>query len=847
MENYVIQFPVWDLQNFGGGFLIAVVASFHVFIAHFAVGGGLFLVLTEYKGYKENRDEIVNYVKKHSNFFMVTTLILGAITGVAIWFIIGLLNPSATSFLVNNFVFAWATEWVFFLCEIISIFLYYYLFGKITKKTHMMLGVMYFIFAWLSLFVINGIITFMLTPGDFLQTRNFWDGFFNPGFFPSLFFRTALAFMIAGLFGLLTSVMIKSDDVRISMMRYCSKWVFLSVIFLVVSSHFYLESLPHKQSMMILQDSPEIFKAIRYFSFSLIVIALLAIIVNIKLPAFLQKVFVIILLILGLTYISSFEMIREAARRPFIIHGIMYSNSIPKDRVASVKKNGILASYRWSKNKKIEEKNMMDAGSELFNISCSQCHSNGGFMNDIKGHIKDYSQFGLEALLTGIGKRNTYMPEFYGTDTEKKALAKFLFNISPRKDLSIPKQVAKVIKPHGFNYQTSEFVLLSWTDKGMNYIPGRNEILKINDTIVNVHATLIKRGSVPELIQDDVKLFLRFENDKELLPFKYDEDTGSFVLSIETFNLKKSSDIYRVADVFAIKSDEKKEDLSKATKTSLVIPISNEASCYTCHDYSNFNGQNTGISKTTSLKILKTHDRISKTNLLNKAKKGKVVECKDCHDGSNKQLNLSASIHGFHSIYLKGSGSEACNRCHSLSTSGKTKGFRGVHNGIDLECVNCHGTIEEVALPLLLAEDKRKKREAIKLIKLISSRDLKDMKPRQPWISAPDCLFCHVNFNEPDMSELDVNSRTSGSDDLFSRKMDDAGIMCAACHGSQHSLYPENNKINPTKGNLQPMQYQKNPYPIAANKNCKVCHKKNMDGEMHHPNSLRNFRNTVDE
>jgi cytochrome bd-type quinol oxidase subunit 1 len=846
MENYVIQFPVWDLTNFGGGFLIATVASFHVFIAHFAVGGGLFLVLTEYKGYRENRDEIIIYAKKHSTFFMITTLILGAITGVAIWFIIGLLNPSATSFLVNNFVFAWATEWVFFLCEIICIFLYYYLFGKISRKTHLMLGIMYFIFAWLSLFVINGIITFMLTPGDFLQTKNFWDGLFNPGFFPSLFFRTALALMITGLFGLLTSVMIKTDDVRISMMRFCSKWVFLSVLFLVVTSHFYLNSLPESQRMMVLENSPEIYKAIRYFSLSLIVISLLVLIMNLKLPVILQKAFTVILLIFGLTYISSFEMIREAARRPFILHGIMYSNSIPLDRVETVKKNGILASYRWSKYKKISQKNMMAAGNELFNISCSQCHSNGGFMNDIKVLIKDYSPFGLEALLTGIGKRNTYMPKFYGTDLERKALAKYLFKISGKKNIVISKQVIKEVKTHGFDYQTSEYVLLSWTDKGMNYIPGRNEVLKINDTIVNVHATLIKRGNVPELVQDGVKLYLRFENENELLPFKYDEDTSSFVLGIETFNLKKSTNIYRVADVFALKDSESTKNLSKATKTSLVIPISNEASCYTCHDYSNFKGINTGISKTTSLKILKTHDRISKTDLLKKAKKGEVVECKDCHDGTNKQLNLSASIHGFHSIYLKGSGSEACNRCHSLSTSGKTKGFRGVHNSIDLECVNCHGTIEEVALPLLLGEDKRNKKEAKKLINLINSRSIKSMKPRQPWINEPDCLFCHVNFQEPDMSELEVNSRTSGSDDLFSRKMDDAGIMCAACHGSQHSLYPENNKINRSKGNLQPMQYQKNPYPIAANKNCKVCHKKNMGEEMHHPNSLRNFRNTVD-
>jgi hypothetical protein len=44
-----MNYPVWELQAAGGGLLIALVAVIHVYIAHFAVGGGLLLVLTEIK------------------------------------------------------------------------------------------------------------------------------------------------------------------------------------------------------------------------------------------------------------------------------------------------------------------------------------------------------------------------------------------------------------------------------------------------------------------------------------------------------------------------------------------------------------------------------------------------------------------------------------------------------------------------------------------------------------------------------------------------------------------------------------------------------------------------------
>jgi site-specific recombinase len=44
-----MNYPAWELNAAGGGLLIAVMAVIHVYIAHFAVGGGLLLVLTELK------------------------------------------------------------------------------------------------------------------------------------------------------------------------------------------------------------------------------------------------------------------------------------------------------------------------------------------------------------------------------------------------------------------------------------------------------------------------------------------------------------------------------------------------------------------------------------------------------------------------------------------------------------------------------------------------------------------------------------------------------------------------------------------------------------------------------
>ena len=53
----------------------AAMAVFHVYIAHFAVGGGLFLVLTERMGYRRNSPGILEYTRRHTKFFLLDSAV----------------------------------------------------------------------------------------------------------------------------------------------------------------------------------------------------------------------------------------------------------------------------------------------------------------------------------------------------------------------------------------------------------------------------------------------------------------------------------------------------------------------------------------------------------------------------------------------------------------------------------------------------------------------------------------------------------------------------------------------------------------------------------------------------
>ena len=80
-----MNYPVWNVA-FGAGLLMAIVAILHVFVSHFAVGGGLFLVLTERRARRRNDTALLGWLKAHTKFFVLVTVVFGAISGVGIWF-----------------------------------------------------------------------------------------------------------------------------------------------------------------------------------------------------------------------------------------------------------------------------------------------------------------------------------------------------------------------------------------------------------------------------------------------------------------------------------------------------------------------------------------------------------------------------------------------------------------------------------------------------------------------------------------------------------------------------------------------------------------------------------------
>ncbi len=890
-----MNYPIWELLTVGGGSLIALIAVPHVYISHMAVGGGLFLWLTDLKGFRESSPAIHAYLKKHIWFFLLLTMVFGGISGVGIWFIIALVSPAATTVLIHNFVFGWAIEWVFFLGEIVALLLYHYRYDSMDRKARLRIGFLYFLFAWLSMVVINGIVGFMLTPGDWLETHNFWDGFFNPTYWPSLMFRSSIAFTFAGLFGYVTTLFLEDSAFRQRMVSYCTKWLLYPLLGLIPAAAWYFYSVPADVRAVAFEMNKLTGMWVHYLIAATVAIFLLGVLMSASKSLTVQRLAVVLLVPIGLVWMSGFEYTREISRKPYVLFGHMYSNSILKTDAEKINAEGVLKLARWSAIDSVTDQNRVEAGREVFNLQCMACHTIGGLQNDIVPKVESYGFQGLLAQISGQGKIRGYMPPFMGTSEEKLALASFIWNGVLGREPPPPGSPfaggtgrgpsPETAKIPPFDPDSSEYVLLAWNDLGMHCISDCDEFFSFLPPANTLQAQLIRRGPLPERITGGVtisyitpaqhanpashtrfwdfadKLYgARLERNVGLTgnaaaggAFKFDDERELYeakFIPLLPYRDDGKFDSYPVLDIEA--RDSASGELLALTK--VVAPVSAEADCWRCHG-GGPRKLDAGISDETAINILKVHDRNEGTQLYQQALDGNPRLCQSCHadpalgtEGTEGVLNFSAAMHGWHANYMGEVLDEACLYCHPASRGGITRCLRGVHGTAfepgKMTCGNCHGNLNERALGLLKGE--KDKPRAAKLAEHIQlgSMPKDSVIGNTPWLNEPDCFACHVDFEQPAPGARAFNNYNATFEELYRNSRDNALINCIACHGSPHAIFPTMNPYGTFRDVLQPMQYQGEPYAIGANvKNCTVCHIVEMEDPIHHPNMQRMVRN----
>ncbi|HVO96338.1 MAG TPA: cytochrome ubiquinol oxidase subunit I, partial [Terriglobales bacterium] len=236
-----MEFPVWFVPYLTAPMLIPLIAVPHVIVAQFAVGAGILLADLVRHAHRDRNAEALSYLHDLARVFVLITLVFGAVTGVGIWWTIGLASPETTSALIHTFVFGWAAEWAMFILELVAAFAFYYLWDRLAPREHILIGWIYAGAAWVSLVLITGITAFMLTSGGWTPQHNFFTAFFNPSFVPQTLLRTGGSIVIAAL-GIVFHVSFRAEPsaLKNSVVRTVSQWAVVGMVLIAAGGAWYM-------------------------------------------------------------------------------------------------------------------------------------------------------------------------------------------------------------------------------------------------------------------------------------------------------------------------------------------------------------------------------------------------------------------------------------------------------------------------------------------------------------------------------------------------------------------------------------------------------------------------------
>ncbi|MDR1959188.1 MAG: cytochrome ubiquinol oxidase subunit I [Planctomycetaceae bacterium] len=452
-----MHYPWWYVPGITAPMLIAVVAVVHVIVSHYAVGGGILLARENQYALKKGLQKYRQYWKDHARFFVLLTVAFGAITGVGIWWTIGIASPTATEQLIRTFVFGWAIEWVFFLIEIVAAFAFFYYWDRLPGKTHVIIGWIYALAAWISLVLITGITAFMLNQkgliADWSETQNFWHAFFNVQFLPQMIARTGASLMLGAVYVYLHAAwkLQNDEELKALTVRRMAGPALRGIVLLVTGVAGWYVYLPDNAKLMI-ETAPSIQVIGGLFAASVAVLFVMILFGSLCKPKSMNLGFAVCLLLFGFAAFASAEFVREALRKPYIVDRLVLGNQITTEEIADCQRYGFLEHGEWTSEKlrrmypdlwsnetgdhfdetlllQRPEEERIQVGEMLFMYHCNNCHASQTGFSAVAPLIFGESREKLVDFLKNLNQPKLTMPPWCGNDAEAELLTEYLLSI----------------------------------------------------------------------------------------------------------------------------------------------------------------------------------------------------------------------------------------------------------------------------------------------------------------------------------------------------------------------------------------------------------------------------------
>jgi hypothetical protein len=436
-------YPLNDYDPLMKGIVIGGLGIFHVFLAQFAIGGGILMCTFQWLARRGQLPAARRFLDSYFTLLVLISFVIGALTGVAMWFTSIQVSPRTIGVMVEEFHWIWATEWTFFCLEIVAGYAFYRYADRLTDRARMRLLVLYAVGAWMSLFWINGILSWQLTPGGWIDGGSVWRGFFNPSFWPSLLYRTFAAMSIASLVGcVVINAMRDLDRASRTQLINAAARLLWPIVLMPFLGLWYLWVLPADSRSYILGGSVAMTMFMNLTVVATVLIGGYALVALIKQRLYINGATATLLCALAFGATGGGEFVREGVRKPFTIRQYLYSNSITKDQVGALREAGCVTNDIYPlRDENACPNEQIVKGGKVFRFLCSVCHTESA-VNGLTHLTGTWTAEQKRMNIAKLQRTKPFMPPFAGTAEELEALVQFIewANADRPKDWSDSRQ-----------------------------------------------------------------------------------------------------------------------------------------------------------------------------------------------------------------------------------------------------------------------------------------------------------------------------------------------------------------------------------------------------------------------
>lgn len=425
-------YPLNDFGPVMKGLAIGGLGIFHVFTAHFAIGGGFLMCWLQWLHMTGKCPPAKAFADGYFRFLVLVSFITGALTGVGMWFTSIQVSPQTIGLMIDQFHWLWAVEWTFFSLEVVAGYSVYRYGKRLNDRARLGLFGLYTFAAWMSLFWINGILAFQLTPGKWLVSHDIWDAFFNPTFWPSLFYRTIACLTVASLVAMVAvNASHFTRDEKAQLIR-AAAWLMTPMIAMPVLGVWYVLALPADSQEWILGGSMTMTMFLNIAVGSSAMIAGYAIVGLLRQHLYINGATALVLCAMAFAATAGGEFVREGARKPYSLREILYSNAVRPEQVENLRRTGLTARdpYPLRDEDDLPRLNgqahpQLRVGALTYRDQCGICHTLGG-VNSLTGLTWTWDDDMKRQNFAKLQHLKPFMPPFCGSPDELEALVQYV-------------------------------------------------------------------------------------------------------------------------------------------------------------------------------------------------------------------------------------------------------------------------------------------------------------------------------------------------------------------------------------------------------------------------------------